>query len=237
MADPWALLSLGPRTRMSQAWRASCSWFVRKHGLHGWRSGYHLFGKDDPFQRRSPTALKIVYCVSYSGILVVDWLLGPCCNPISNGNCEEPDRLPQAGKSWLGLPDQPVKVSHKSLRGATLSLFEEEVISSNSPCEGSALLPPPWPSWPTHLEKPWRYWQTGAGRKTSLATSEPPTKRLGLQCIRTLAKQQEQPLWSWPPFSVSFGVSFSCLFWKATPPGVGLEKPGAKVERWSERPL
>ena len=100
MADPWALLSLGPRTRMSQAWRASCSWFVRKNGLHGWRSGYHLFGKDDPFQRRSPTALKIVYCVSYSGILVVDWLLGPCCNPISSGNCEEPDRLPQAGKSW-----------------------------------------------------------------------------------------------------------------------------------------
>ena len=28
-----------------------------KNGLCSWKSGYHLFGKDDPFQRRSPTDL------------------------------------------------------------------------------------------------------------------------------------------------------------------------------------
>ena len=41
------------------------------------------------------------------------------------------------------------------------------------PCEGSALLPPLWPSWPAHLEKPLRYWQAGAGRKTSLSPWPP----------------------------------------------------------------
>ena len=32
----------------------------------------------------------------------------------------------------FGRLDQPVKVPHKSLRGATLSIFEEEVVSSHS---------------------------------------------------------------------------------------------------------
>ena len=47
----------GPALPRHEDLEASNSGAVRKHVLRGWRSGYHLSGKDYLFQRRSPTDL------------------------------------------------------------------------------------------------------------------------------------------------------------------------------------